>query len=260
MPQIANALAEKFVPLEPTFDCIICCGPLTHNCDWSTDEGHAIAQGDMASIIASLENIVCRVIYLPSETDPTSSFSKQLHLTPNSVNIHARRLALRESLFVMGFTETSIDLSATVATNRDDRDRSAESDDDLDGFEVQSGNSSIETIENIILEGRERTLPCAESTSPSLSAANGIFVLKYKFAHTLNHFLFHMPESLEAAGINCIVIPPSESTVGEGLKLPATFGSFSIVQPGSLRNEGKYSTIRLELVEGSWNVVSVENF
>ena len=56
----ASRLAEFFVPKPPQFDCCIVCGPFTHS-EITSKEDEAIAEGDMASTIAQLENIVCRV-------------------------------------------------------------------------------------------------------------------------------------------------------------------------------------------------------
>lgn len=57
----------------------------------------------MALTIAQIENIVCRVCYLASADDPSSSREKQLHLTPNSVNIHGRTMLLADNLAIGGY-------------------------------------------------------------------------------------------------------------------------------------------------------------
>ena len=56
----AIRLAEYFVPKQPQFDCCLVFGPFTQS-NIVTREDGAIAEGDMASCIAQLENIVCRV-------------------------------------------------------------------------------------------------------------------------------------------------------------------------------------------------------
>lgn len=101
----ASLFAEKYVPQTPQFDAIVVAGPFASSSSSSSSssltlEQIAVAQGDMASIIAQLENVVCRVIYLPAEEDPPATLLKQLHLTPNSVNIYARRMNLRGNLFI----------------------------------------------------------------------------------------------------------------------------------------------------------------
>jgi hypothetical protein len=93
----------------------------------------------------------------------------------------------------------------------------------------------------------------------SLSAKDlmGIFLLNYRFTHTLNHFLFHMPEILDTAGVGMAVILQAANSVGEAPKLPPRFGNLHIISPPSLRLEGKYVDVELELKDGKWNVSSV---
>jgi hypothetical protein len=259
-PLSANVFADKLVPQDRTFDCIFCCGPFTQANEWSkSKEAEALAQADIASTIASLENVVCRVVYLPSEVDPPSTFQNQLHLTPNSVNVHARRMALRNNnLFVSGFTETNENLSPGRIINSEDKETHEYSDDEYDGVEVKSGASSIAVIEQIIKEGHSNEIAAREIENKSLSSDNltGIFMLNYRFAHTLNHFLFHMPEILNKAGI-CIAVIPHFSTSGEAPRLPERFGNLTLITPPSLRLEGKHVELELELQDGKWNVASV---
>jgi hypothetical protein len=62
-------LTEKLVQ-QPHVDLIVACGPLLGSCDItfsSKEEEDASKIADIGSIIAQLENIVCRVIYLPSQ-------------------------------------------------------------------------------------------------------------------------------------------------------------------------------------------------
>lgn len=62
-----------------------------------------LKEGDMTSAIALLENIVCRVCYVPGHSDPegTRRSSEEAHprLTPNSVNVHERMLQVLLSSF-----------------------------------------------------------------------------------------------------------------------------------------------------------------
>jgi hypothetical protein len=135
--RVASQLAEKFVSSTTKFDLIIILGPFTHDNKLISDEDIAVAEGDMASAIAQLESISCRVVYLPGENDPLNTLIEQLHLTPNSVNLHARRLPLRDGLFITGFTETGDNLEKRGVP--DDVDRSDESDEELEDVEVSSG-------------------------------------------------------------------------------------------------------------------------
>ena len=64
----ASKLAEYFIPKPPQFDCCVVCGPFTQT-EIENRELEAKAEGDVASVIAQLENIVCRVIYVPSDRE-----------------------------------------------------------------------------------------------------------------------------------------------------------------------------------------------
>jgi hypothetical protein len=246
--QSANHLAEKFVPEDPDIDGIICCGPFgTDEISLLSPENRAVAQGDMASIIATLENIVCRVVYLPSSNEPPTSYNQQLHLTPNSINIHARRMALRHGLFISGFTETKENLIVKQINHM--TTDSEYSDDEYDGVEMSSGMSSIQQIEQILSSGNESDINSSDET---IAQNTGIFLLNYKYTHTLNHFLFHMPDILEKADVSLMVLHSTESK----LPLPSTFSNFHIIVPPSLKNEGKFALVEFQFEQGKWTVTT----
>ena len=243
-------LAEHFCRNKPIIDLIICCGPFlgadhdsTNNDSTRSKELQAVANGNIASMLASLEQIQCRVIYCPSGLDPSASSTAQPYLTPNSINIHARKLDLRDDLYVIGFSETNDNLAHIDNIDNED-------DDELLNVEVSSGMSSIKTIGEIINNSN-----LAASASNSVHQT-GIFVLNYRFTHTLNHVLFHMPELLEAAHISICIIPQASDT----LHLPERFGKLSIVSPRSLRTDGSYTVLDLALTEvvDGWGLVKTE--
>jgi hypothetical protein len=243
--QKAGQLAEKFVAHAPKFDLILIIGPFSDVKKALTPEDVAVAEGDMASSIAQLENITCRVVYLPGERDPPNTLIEQLHLTPNSINLYSRRLPLRTGLFITGFTETGDNLDTRKVP--DDVDRSAESDDELEDVEVKSGISSIKVIKEILLADDQST-----------RVDSGIFLFSYKFIHTLNHFLFHMGDDVQQSKVNICIIAP---TTDDALRLPTTFGNLKIVVPKSLRDGGNYCTIRIKQIEDlTWQPTLIEHF
>ena len=307
----ASLIAEHFVPQSPRFDAIVIMGPFTHE-EAKTEEELVISKGEMGAVIAQFENIVCRVIYLGSERDPVSTLAEQLHLTPNSVNVHARHLPLAEGLFMIGFAET--DENLVTSPLPPDVDRSPESDDELEGVQVQAGVSSIAAIQGLLQSAAtddasaggsaghksifQRAAAAAATTTTTTAAAAaspaeapssappasddagsaaprgagpdtssgdpapaarlGLFAFNYKYAHTLNHFLFHMPETLAAASVKLCLLPPSAET-GEPARLPKTFGSLSIAALGSLRQRGCYSVVELARGEGgAWAPQAIE--
>lgn len=276
-PDVSSAtqLTELFVPSAPRFDAVVVCGPFCYAQNQSavTAEEKVLARGEIGSTVAQFENIVCRVVYLGASTDPADIVKEQLFLTPNSVNVNQRRLQLTEDLFVVGFSETADNL--TTSGLPADFDRSPESDDELDGVEVKSGSTSIKTIEDLLQAatakvdeeetqtggggGGEQSGATTTATATATSAGaaadkkiTGIFALNYKFAHTLNHFLFHMADDLEKAGVKICILPPELNTP-EPARLPSKFGGLAIAALGSLRLKGYYTVLDLARRDGEWD-------
>ena len=251
--QRASQLAEKYVAHSPKFDLILIIGPFTDSKKLSGAEDLAIAEGDMASSIAQLENITCRVAYLPGENDPPSSLIDQLHLTPNSVNLYARRLPLRTGLYITGFTEKGSNLDTRGVP--DDFDRSEESDEELEDVEVKSGASSIKVMKEIL--GGINDGEKSENETEKVDTDSGIFLFSYKFTHTLNHFLFHMGDDIVKSKVNIVIIPPSTE---DALRLPPVFGPLKIIVPKSLRDGGNYCTFKMNQTEKlDWIASEIEH-
>lgn len=263
----ATKLTEHLIYANPEFDAIILSGPFTHTAV-CTPEQVAVQGGDIASIIAQFENLVCRVIYLPSEKDPVTIRNEQLHLTPNSLNIHGRQVYLAHNLRILGFSEKNEELSSSkIPANVD---RSQESDDELDNVGVAAGSSASiikEMLENSIggearnganeaEGGASLKLPSTGSTSSADST--GIFVLNYRYSHTLNQLLFHMGAELDQAKVALCVI--SSADCPETSRLPLKFGKLHIAAPKSLRQGGHYAVVDIEQDERTqlWEKITVE--
>lgn len=211
----------------------------------------SIYSGDIASIIAQFENVVCRVIYLPTEKDPPNTLADQMYLTPNSVGIHGRKLRLAPTLSIYGFAERSGDISNSNTLAEDENNsRNEEVEDYNDSVEFKSA-LSVSIINEII------TAIPDETSSPQTQKETGIFMLNYKFAHTLNQFLFHLSDNLEKAGIDLVVI--TSDNLDETSRLPATFGSLHIVAPKSLRLGRFFSVVEMvyQTDTNRWKVDSV---
>jgi hypothetical protein len=216
----------------------------------------------MAATIASFENIVCRFIYLPTESDPAENISDQLHLTPNSINIHGRRMALSESLYVSGYSECKSTTSSIFGSGRgSDRDISVDSDEeDARQVQVTSNEASTHSIAQI--------LSTATHQESSIIDVCGIFMLSYSYAHTLNQVLFHMPEVLEEAQVSlCIVSDSNRSPKSSNSAtssspnltgFPLTLGRLTVVAPPSLARDGQYLSVELLRRQGRWVVSNTE--
>lgn len=263
----ATKLTEQLIYANPEFDAIILSGPFTHT-EITTPEQLAVQGGDIASIIAQFENLVCRVIYLPSEKDPVAIRNEQLHLTPNSLNIHGRQVYLARNLRILGFSEKNEELSPSkVPANVD---RSQESDDELDNVGVAAGQSASiikEMLQNSV--GGEAgtsvneteagaTLKLPSTASTPMADSTGIFVLNYRYSHTLNQLLFHMGAELDQAKVALCVI--SSADCPETSRLPLKFGKLHIAAPKSLRQGGHYAVVDIEQDERTqlWDKITVE--
>ena len=290
----SSKVAEQFIPYDLRFDFILVCGPFCSDLGKAaeTPEELAAVLGEAGSTLASLENIVCRIAYVGAPGDPEGMISEQRNLTPNSVNLHNRVLKITSEVFIMGCSEGPGLLSSGLPY---DFDRSPESDDEMEGVEVKKGSHAVEMIENLLLASRSysdegldgnvtgsadsRYADAAPRLDDTVDSAGlrglqiggagsspagtfnkfGIFVLNYRFAHTLNHVLFHMPEALKDAGINICIIPPSKDT-GERVKLPAKLGDFHTVALGSTRLHGHYTVLEISKGQGDgiWAPTLVE--
>lgn len=249
----ATRLTDRFVTSDPEFDAIILAGPLAHNDTRpESKEEIAVHKADIVSIIAQFENLVCRVLYLPSENDPTDIRMEQQHLTPNSVNIHGRQIYLTSTLRLLGFSECSEELTHGKIPRS--VDRSAESDDELENVSVASGQSGS------IIQEMLRNSSSAESGNEvsTEDIATGIFALNYRYAHTLNQLLFHMSADLDKAKVGLCVITSAQCPETE--RLPAKFGKLHIAAAKSLRRGGHYTVVDIEYNAESqlWDNISIE--
>jgi hypothetical protein len=264
--QSTHSLAEKFVPHMPELDCILCMGPFEVSVkqpvmNVSTAAGASsssstagngaknvstgVALSEISTVLAFLENIVCRVVYLPSEDDPPSALMEQLHLTPNSVNIYARRLSLIQGLFLTGYTEVSDKMSEQT-------DEYSE----ISGNGVRTFGDAEQDIHDILEAGNERAQDAANTCdSPELNKLNrkrGIFMLDYAHAHTLNQFLFHQTDVLVNSGVFVAVVPRKCGIES----FPTKIGDMHIVSVPSMRKERRYVIFDVKLVDGAWHFES----
>lgn len=252
-------LAEKYVcgsvdGVKPEFDAVILLGPFVGSSPYlASPEGEAAAEGEMGSLIAQLENIVCRVVYLPSSSDPIRSVTDQLHLTPNSVNIHARAMPLIDGLYIAGFTE----LKSNIL---DDQSGIDSDDEDVDSAHVQTC-SSARIMDDVLSKAPAYCYPNGNIRG------SGIFLFNYKYVHTLNHFLSYQHDLVSRAAVKLAVIPivpindDKNTLSGNTLRLPASYGGLKIASPKSLRKVGGYTVVEMvrNVSDGLWHVSEVSD-
>lgn len=70
-----------------------------------TREETAALEGLMSGALSQLESIVCRVVFCPHPTDPSTTLFKPEHLrlTPSSCNVHQRWLQLAPGIGCSGY-------------------------------------------------------------------------------------------------------------------------------------------------------------
>lgn len=240
--QSAVQVSELIVTTRKTaFDLVLISGPFTaetNTIPYSPEE-EAVRIADISSIIAQLENIVCRVLYLPSEFEPLKIRSDQQYfLTPNSHNINTNYLRLNDSMGVLGILEEEDML--TPAKLPYDFDRTKDSDDELEDVVVRASPAAT-ILEKLLTTAAQET-----------DVKSKLLLFNYKFPSTLNQLLFHMPDLIKDI-VLCVIIQAE----GSDINLPAKIGNnMLLLSPKSMRREGLYYEIQLELNgSGAWNVV-----
>lgn len=223
-----SRLAEHFVHQPPQFTACVACGPLTAVAD-ETPEGVALALGAMASTIAQLENIVCRVIYLPSASDPTEALFKELHLTPNSVNIHARWLTLVPGLAIGGYTEKS----QLERKDSDDGDESDEEEESKGKAYIEASNSS-DVVKELLMNA-----PLPPDASPQCPH-HSILLLNTSYAHTLNQVLFHSQSEMGHASVSTCICPSMENRDSSATGAKKKIKELDLIGPMSLKDGNNY--------------------
>ena len=154
------------------------------------------------------------------------------------MGINQCMLPLTPSLSIIGFLEDESMLNCESAMPFD-FDRSQESDDELEGVVIKS-SSSVPAIQ-LLLENVK-----AAQTSP----LSKIFVLNYKFAASLNQFLYHMPHLTKDIFL-CILPQVSETP----LNVPLRHGSGTVLlSPKSLRTGGYHYELVLSRSSSGWQV------
>jgi len=101
-----NALGEWLSKKKKHVDFILCCGDLT-NMDPAYEhvpELVSACEGEMSSVIAGLENVCGRVVYIPGNHDAKTTLveKQQSRLTMHSINLHYKCLRVAPDLVLVG--------------------------------------------------------------------------------------------------------------------------------------------------------------
>ncbi|GMH94163.1 hypothetical protein TrVE_jg1246 [Triparma verrucosa] len=138
--ELSSRLSETFLlsPLSPPEgfpDLTIVLGPfLPLPPTLPSPEHLAATTGTITSTLSQLENIVCRLLYLPSPLDPPQPSSTRL--TPNSRNITKLKLPLTTSITITGLVQRLN--VASVLTSLSSIDDSIADSDDSSSYDAYS--------------------------------------------------------------------------------------------------------------------------
>lgn len=241
----ASRFVDRFITYPPQFHMVLTTGPylgkkkiqpfVSPQQHVHLDEKISSELSDVASVIVLLENLVCRTVYLASsKTDPSILLTDQLLLTPNSVNIHARRLNIENQLFLIGFSEKYEEYNKVDIWNSDIESHKEIISDLTSNLVLDILNESFEDSKNfhqhgiieseniihpsqtISIDSIKPSLPIIHSTitSTSYNANNnlkkmndfGIFVMEIRLMKTLYKILFDLHDKFECAGIKILVL------------------------------------------------------
>eukprot|EP00762_Andalucia_godoyi_P000863 ANDGO_03833.mRNA.1 hypothetical protein CAOG_05811 len=67
----------------------------------ASKEQHFAAEGELTDTFASIENICCRLLYVPGNHDPESTFSRKPQLSSYSKNVHGSPMLLVPNLYLV---------------------------------------------------------------------------------------------------------------------------------------------------------------
>jgi hypothetical protein len=97
--------------------------------DFASPVRLAASEGDMSAVISALENIQCRVAYIPGNRDAATTAppldagdAAPPRLTPHSCNVHNRCLRIAPDLVIVGLGGGARSAAATAATAADPAD------------------------------------------------------------------------------------------------------------------------------------------
>ena len=176
-------------------------------------------------------------MYIASWEDPVDTIFKEMHLTPNSVNIHSRWLKLAPGLRIGGYVERS-QISSQIINPSINED----SDSPLSST-IEEGEKSIDIVRELLTGAPVSAIDAAiEQTS--------IFVLRPKYSHTMNQFIFFCDDELKSSGTSLCIVPASSEVAEASVPVMTINGSDysrTILFPSILKTVYNYCIVEYEL-------------
>mmetsp|Transcript_5177 Transcript_5177/g.7174 ORF Transcript_5177/g.7174 Transcript_5177/m.7174 type:complete len:311 (-) Transcript_5177:84-1016(-) len=234
--ECASQLVEWVLRREEIFDLCFVSGDFIHSSDFEeTAQEESAREGAITSILAQLENIVCRVVYLPGPSDPAGLLSPNPpRLTSNSRNLHSKSLKILEGLQVIGYSETLRSLTTTSQRQRGNSQTICSNLFELVKPDVEGGNACL-------------LFSCHPDADPDISElAHEVWNLA-KNKTAADDANLQMPLFMH---IVCGSPPPHSSSMLAEEKNPdvqqiqsgthSTYNNCMAVKPGSLRNDSTF--------------------
>eukprot|EP00548_Thalassiothrix_antarctica_P014950 CAMPEP_0194173076 /NCGR_PEP_ID=MMETSP0154-20130528/7458_1 /TAXON_ID=1049557 /ORGANISM="Thalassiothrix antarctica, Strain L6-D1" /LENGTH=303 /DNA_ID=CAMNT_0038885995 /DNA_START=55 /DNA_END=963 /DNA_ORIENTATION=+ len=259
----ASALAEDALCHLPDggtlIDCVCACGPFVDQftdlqpymtspskiVQPSPELTHAL-EGLVTGCLSQLENIVCRVVWVPSvKQDPTSLFLRQSskisrqttqqRLTPNSRNVHQECLPLAPGLSCYGLSgSSSIGFNGRgrkkKGGEKDYLEKKSDHDCDSDDEDIAMLLSKLLALETVPVE-KDAT---EHSPWEKFSMTSAIVLTTGISSATL------VKQEMDNLLLHICASPLTEPSYSNGVLIP-----------GSLKNRGEYCLVHLQIMSTS---------
>lgn len=191
------------------------------------------------TIMCQFGNMFKKVLYLSDDGEVSD-------LT-NSINVNGRMYLLHEMLYIAGYDEFATELKDMNAVLDDILD-----DDMLEDQQMIRENFIINTAEKTT-ETISKLLYSTSKVTNDVNGPAGIFLLRYKYTHSLNKFLFY-PDTSNTDSVKLLIVP---SMSDEATRLPRTYSNLHILVPKSYNTTGSYYTATMEFMENKWSVSTI---
>lgn len=256
-PDFSNSLTADQRDPYAGVDLCIACGPFGHNDHPSevlanttsetprvrTREEEAASEGFMTCALSQLENIVCRLLYVPCQgKDPRSTCldngdDHHMRLTPNSRNVHNRMLKILKGIDVIGISTKSGDDDQILECLRET----------MNEFLGQNRNDIV--------------ADAADIAEDALNASRSIIICNAPYLYSSNihpsddsadddnngdtsSSLYRRLDSPECRdGVMMYIMTGCREGAESYVQCETSLGDLKVVTPGSLRLRGEFALV-----------------
>jgi len=235
LPQLYRL--KNYLRSHPTFiDYTIVLGNFTNLSkeDKKIPENQARSEGEISSIFDYLENLGCKVLYIPAENDPDTLFEhteiKRPKFTMGSYNVHKTIYKLSEGLILAGLGGHLLE------------DPSVLNDCSNFGSEGYFITSLRSLLQNASLFSEKSQILLSTYISPN--------IFETKFPNTATEYIDTIIEQKS----KILGILHGNKNSSKSLK---NTNGFMVINPGSLKNNNA-GILELTRIKGKWEITSTE--